>query len=92
MSTGTMQTKIWMIGANGEGEFGVGDHEPRLELTELTKSNIHHIHCSTLCTIYSDKKYQNIWIAGQSNLEETRSSILSPITYFKQNSIELKEM
>lgn len=65
MATVTKQPKVFFIGRNSDGEFGIGNTTPQKELIKC-KLAITKIHSSTEYTFYADDNYENIWFAGSN--------------------------
>ena len=85
MAAQDKQLKVFFIGRNADGEFGIGNISPQKELIESNLS-ITKIHPSDKYTFYADHNYQNIWFAG-SNYKD-QSGIKSISGNYKISELE----
>ena len=97
MSSHRDKIRVYFIGSNSEGEFGLNHKNTLNDLTLSPQSSISRIFCGNNFTIYTDDKYSNIWFAGangfgQSGLSINDVTTYTPIEYFKQNHINLHKI
>ena len=96
--------KVFCIGFNSRGEFGLGHKDPVTQLTQLgnkliTRAFTFQGHC-----IFANNDYSKLWAAGINNSGQLgigKSEDLdaneeiceyTPITYFEDNKITIKEI
>ena len=96
------KSKLFCIGYNASGEFGLGHHEP-IPYLEQIKYPITKVYNSNRYSFYADDYHKNIWIAGAHRYgafgiplsEDSKYDdieTLRPMTYFKDHNIQIKRI
>ena len=97
MATNRKPERVFFIGNNVDGEFGIGHMNSQKELIKC-ELPITKIHSSYKHTFYADDNYRNIWFAGISSRGQSGISIefdilkFEKVTYFKENNIEISNI
>ena len=95
------RSKIYFIGNNYGGEFGLDHVDATKEFIECPNKSITKVFGGRGFNIYSDDEFGNIWSAGDNSTGacgvdvdryDTDISIYTMIKYFKQNNIKLQDI
>eukprot|EP01083_Nonionella_stella_P063679 165476_1 len=95
----TLNTVVYSVGLNHNGDLGFGDKEDRKELTKLKQANVETIISGSRYTIYANFNSQTFYAAGHNGNGECgvgkNTKYITKcmqVEYFKKNKIKIQKI
>ena len=91
--------KLYFIGYNYSGEYGLGHNYQLTEFTLCPNKSITKVYQGRRFIFYTDDNFDNIWSAGCNlngecglNNDQQLITKYTPVTYFKKNNIKIQNI